>query len=166
MEEDLALLSAVVNPTMRTLILINGDLIGVDVRRGEVRDDESHMSLLPDHRVGSVGIALLRKASTWVGMNVTDDGEPLLRADVPHPRECIAGQLNDARVKGSGIKVVVVDESADLPTAVIDIAQKKRPTLATTRSSSPQFKKAISPDLRRTEEPGFRKSEAPHTPTN
>ncbi len=69
-----------------------------------------------DHRVGLVGIALIR--SSAVGMDVGDDGQLALAALRPELGEGVAVQNAYAAAVGVGVELVVVDDVRDFAPAV------------------------------------------------
>ena len=83
-------------PAFRSLISVNAKVLPADRRIREFRDNESKMTTLRNHGIGTIGRTLARP--TRVDMDVRDYDHALALANFPQSAEVAAIEADDASV--------------------------------------------------------------------
>ncbi len=91
---------------------MNSDCAGMRCPRRIMRKNDGDMTNLGHDRIRLIGRAL--PEATWVNVNVCDDLAAVLAAIAPEFSELSPINVDDARLQGVRINVVVKDEFLDL----------------------------------------------------
>lgn len=121
-------------PAFGAFVTVDADTTTANRRRSEVRQDQREVTGLGDHRMGAIGIALMRPAR--VRVDVRDDGEPSPLTEFPEVAEVATVEPYDPGVQATRIEIVIGHEIDDSDPPVPARAEEKGPALTSAPPAS------------------------------
>ena len=115
-------------PTLGALVTVDANFGPPYGARREPRENQGEVARLRDHRMCTIGIALLR--SSWVRVDISHNDQTTIFAKLPQGAEVAAVEAHDARVEALRVEIVVQDEFDDPLSFPSTPTQEERPAFA------------------------------------